>query len=132
MHPKQCNFGYKIIDKCYRNQLKVKNLPDLIADGDIDHPLDEKDAAHRRAADRTKATFAEGAPRLDLSPLHDADEAEVVVTAIDPAADRPPGTGKADAARLLFLLRFLHFLGERHVFFSDVPWLRLHLRLALV
>lgn len=111
-----------------------KNLPDLIADGDIDHPLDEEDAAHRRAADGTKATFAEGAPRLDLGPLHDADEAEVVVAAIDPSADRPSGTGKADAARLLFLLlRFLHLVGERRViFFSDVPWLRLHLRLALL
>lgn len=67
-------------------QIDIDRFAGLVFLGDGDKALAGEDAGLGRPADGGKAAATDGAARLGLGPLHDAEEAEEVVAAIDLAS----------------------------------------------
>ena len=71
---------------------------DLVAERDLNVPKEREDAVLGGPANVREPLAADGASGLVLGPLHDACEAEVVVTAVDLAGDRGAALRVADPA----------------------------------
>lgn len=75
---------YKFKIKRHKEKEREK-WADLVTKWDVDNALD---SVLEEPLNGTEPALAYGAAGLDLGPLHDAEEAEVMVAAIDFASDR--------------------------------------------
>lgn len=67
--------------------MKYQNFTHLVTEWDLDDAFMVKDIVLERPMNGAEPTLANGATGFDLSPLHDAKKAEVMVAAIDFASD---------------------------------------------